>query len=128
MKVGVGVGDGPAVGVPVGVGVDAGGVAVRAPRVHGVMALLLSVTSAVRASALPLRLAPAARVMLVSARMFPNNELPASNVAELTTRHQTLQDGLITLTGAPPVMTRSLADLKIQVSDATPLSVSVPVR
>ena len=92
------------------------------------MALLLSVTSAVRANALPLRLAPAARVTLVSARIFPSNELPASNVAELTTRHQTLQEGLMTLTGAPPVMTRSLADLKIQVSDATPLSVSVPVK
>ena len=93
---------------------------------HALMALLLSVTSAVRASALPLRLAPAARVMLVSARIFPVNELPASNVAELTTRHQTLQDELITLAGAPPVITRSLADLKIHVSLAAPLSVSVP--
>ncbi|OFW10040.1 MAG: hypothetical protein A3H96_03550 [Acidobacteria bacterium RIFCSPLOWO2_02_FULL_67_36] len=94
---------------------------------HALMVLLLSVTSAVRASARPLRLAPAARVMLVSARMFPVNELPASSDAELTTRHQTLQDGLTTLAAAPPVTTRSLADLKIQVSEAVPLSVSVPV-
>jgi hypothetical protein len=95
-------------------------------RLHALMALLLSVTSAVRANAFPLRLAPAARVMLVSARIFPANELPASNVAVLTTRHQTLQDGLTTLAGAPPEIIRSLADLKTQVSEALPLSVSVP--
>jgi hypothetical protein len=90
------------------------------------MALPISVTSAVRANAFPLRLAPAARVMLVSARIFPINELPASNVAVLTTRHQTSQDGLTTLAAAPPVIIRSLADLKIQTSEARPVSVSVP--
>lgn len=55
-----------------------------------VMELPLSVTSAVRARALPFKLAPAAKVILVSARIFPTSELFASKVAVLTTLHHTL--------------------------------------
>lgn len=59
-------------------------------QVGPVMEALLSVTSAVRASALPFKLAPAANVILVSASMFPTSELFASNEAVLTTLHHTL--------------------------------------
>jgi hypothetical protein len=58
---------------------------------HTLMALLLRVTSAVRAKALPASAAPAARVTLVSAKTLPIKEVFAERVVELTERHQTLQ-------------------------------------
>jgi hypothetical protein len=102
---------------------------VAVAQVGPVIELLLRVTAAVRARALPFRLAPAAKVMLVSARMFPTNELLASRVAVLTTRHHTLHGKpppVKTTLAELPVITRSLADLKIQTPDESPLSVSVP--
>src|ERR1700738_679149 len=60
---------------------------------HALMVLLLKVTFAALAGARPLKLAPAAKVIAVSASIFPTNELPASSDAELTRRHQTLHDG-----------------------------------
>ena len=55
-----------------------------------VMTLLSSVTAPFRAKALPqLMLAPVFRVMLVSARIFPSNEVVVPRVAELPTTQYT---------------------------------------
>ena len=81
-----------AVGVFVGVLVAAG--AVR--QVEPVMVLESNVTAPVCARARPFKLAPVARPMDVSARIFPMNEVVVSRVAELPTLHHTLQ-------GSPPV-------------------------
>ena len=60
---------------------------------HSVMEtmLLSSVTAPVCAKALPDTLAPVFKVMLVSARMFPMNEVVVPRVAELPTCQNTLQ-------------------------------------
>jgi len=61
------------------------------------MLLPISVTAPVRAKALPIRLAPLFMVMLACARIFPRKLEVVSRVAELPTRHCTLQ-------GLPPLM------------------------
>src|SRR6185436_1111650 len=55
-----------------------------------VMVLESSVTAPFRARALPDTLAPVARVMLVSARILPANEVPVPRVAELPICQNTL--------------------------------------
>src|SRR5512135_2865978 len=84
---------GAGTGVGMGVGVGAW--------LHGALEIVLvsSVTAPLRAKARPDRLAPVARVMLVSARILPANELPAPMVADSPTIQKTLQ------TPPPLVMT-----------------------
>jgi hypothetical protein len=93
--------------------------------------LLLSVTAAFRASALPARLAPSFREMAVSARMLPSNVVFVSRVADDRTSHCTLH------ALAPTTETVELGEVmsvlaiwKVQDAPASPAasSVSVPVR
>ena len=123
------VGRGVWVGVAVAVAVDvavAVGVAVAAGAQPAVETLLLcSVTAPVCARARPFKSAPVFRVMLVSARIFPLNEVVVSRVADEATLHHTLH-------GSPPVtdepgdvISVDNTDLKIQTPD--PLSVKFPV-
>ena len=81
----VGVGDGPAVAVKVGVG---GG-----PTRHTELEMLLVsiVTAPFRARALPEMITRVVSVMLVRARMFPENRASVPSVAELPTCQNTLQ-------------------------------------
>src|SRR5450830_406231 len=65
---------------------------------HTVMELVSSVTAPFRARSLPDAFAPVVKVMLVSARMFPANEVVVPRVAELPTCQNTLQFD-------PPLMT-----------------------
>ena len=85
---GVGVGVGVGLGVAVGVG--------AAAQIGPEMVLLFNVTAPVCARARPSKLAPLFRLMEVSARIFPMNEVAVSRVAELPTLHHTLH-------GSPPV-------------------------
>ena len=62
--------------------------------------LVSIVTAALRASALPLSVAPVVKVMLASARMFPLNEVVVPTVAELPICQNTLQS-------SPPLRTRT---------------------
>jgi hypothetical protein len=80
----VGVGDGPAVGDSVGVG--------RGPsaQIELEMPLVSIVTAPLRASARPEIVAPVATVMLVKARMFPENRVSVPSVAELPICQNTL--------------------------------------
>ena len=100
------------------------------PSCYGIdMALSSMVTAPFRARALPDRLAPVPRLMLVSATMFPLKAVPVPSVAELPTCQYTLRALL------PPVMTtdellavlRALAILKMNMELALPESVSFPV-
>ena len=88
-----------------------------------VMVLESRVTAPVCARARPFKLAPVCRLMDVRARIFPTNEVPVPSVAELTTRHHTLQ-GSPPTTDEPDDVVRAAADLKIQTPD--PLRVSTP--
>ncbi len=77
------------VGVGVaGIGVGTGG---DGPPLHAVTLLLSSVTVPFRARTLPFTFAPVFKVMLVSARTFPTNEVVVPTVAELPTCHHTPQ-------------------------------------
>src|SRR5512147_524624 len=67
------------------------------------MVLVSSVTAPFRARARPDRLAPVARVTLVSARILPANELPAPMVADSPTIQNTLQ--------TPPPLVTTTAEL-----------------
>jgi hypothetical protein len=82
----VGVGEGPAVAVKVGVGEGA-------PRRHTALEMLLVsiVTAPFRARALPETITRVVSVMLVSARMFPENRVSVPSVAELPICQNTLQ-------------------------------------
>lgn len=88
-----------------------------------VMTLLSRVTAPVSARARPFKRAPVPTVMEVEARMVPVNEVFVPRVAELTSRHHTVQ-GLPPTTLAEPDVISVAADLKIQTPD--PLRVSVP--
>lgn len=97
VAVSVGVGDGPDVAVKVGVG-DGPEVAVSVgvgagPSRHSELEtpLVSIVTAPFRARALPETDTPVVSVMLVRARMFPENRLPVPSVAELPTCQNTLQ-------------------------------------
>ena len=113
------------VGIGNGVGTGTGG---AGPPLHDVTALLSSVTAPLRASVLPLRLAPVVIVMLVSARMFPAIELAVPMVAELVTCHHTPQ--------AEAPFRRTTDEAEAVVSELAiwkmytpaPSSVSVPVN
>ena len=92
------------------------------------MRLVSSVTAAVRASALPLRVAPVCIWMLASAMMLPTKVVETAIVAELPTT-QKMSHGcapLISDTRAPVAVTRVLPILKMYMPP--PLSVSVPVK
>ena len=80
----VGVGDGPAVGDRVGVG---GG---PSAQIELETPLVSNVTAPFRASALPEIVAPVVTVMLVRARMFPENRVSVPSVAELPICQNTL--------------------------------------
>jgi len=111
----VGVFVGVAVGVSVGVAVRVGvavGVSVAAPQTRE-MTLVSSVTAPVCAIARPFSVAPVFKEMDVSARMFPINVEFVSSVAELPTRHHTLQ-GSSPVTDEPDELMSVDADLKIQ--------------
>jgi hypothetical protein len=71
-----------------------GGIGVTGGTPHTAAATLLesSVTAPFRARTLPDTFAPVLRVMLVSARMLPTNEVVVPRVAELPTCQKTLQD------------------------------------
>ncbi len=88
-----------------------------------VMMLLSRVTAPVSARARPFKCAPAPTVMDVEARMVPVNEVFVPRVAELTSRHHTLQGSPPTTLAVPDVISVD-ADLKTQTPD--PLRVSVP--
>ena len=91
-----------------------------------VMVLLSRVTPPVCARARPSRAAPVCSWMLVLARIFPSNTVPIPSVAELTSRHHTLQGSPPTTLALPELEVMSVAaDLKIQTPD-DPLRVSVP--
>ena len=111
------------VGVAVG-GADVGVSVACAPQFGPVMMLESSVTAPVCARARPSKLALLFRVMDVSARIFPMNEVVVSRVAELATLHHTLH-GSPPLTDEPGDVISVDADLKIQTPD--PLSVRFPV-
>ena len=97
----------------------------------GVMLLVSSVTAPLRASARPIMFAPVVSVMLVSARMFPANEVVVPSVAELPTCQKTLHcdPPLIITTEEPLAVVSVLPILKMNTAAALPcaLSVSVPV-
>jgi len=59
-----------------------------------------NVTAPLRASVRPLTVAPVVNVMLVSATMFPLNDVFVPSVAELPTCQNTLQS-------LPPLMTKT---------------------
>ena len=88
-----------------------------------VIVLLSSVTAPVCAKARPFKLAPVCSLMDVEARIFPINEVFVPRVAELTSRHHTLQGSPPTTLAVPEVI-KVAADLKIQTP--VPLRVSVP--
>jgi hypothetical protein len=100
------------VGVSVGVFVGIGCTA----QIGLTMMLDCNTTWPVCAKTLPLKIAPVFRLASVSARIFPKNEEVVPKVAELPTRHHTLQ-------GSPPVIDepgaviRVDAVLKIQTPD-----------
>ena len=122
VMVAVGVGVFVVVGAVVGVAVGAGG----ARQIKPVMVLVSNVTAPVCARARPFKLAPVCRLMDVSARIFPINEVFVPRVAELGTFHHTLHGSPPTTLAVPEVMSVA-ADLKIQTPD-DPLRVSVPVN
>jgi len=119
------VGDGPAVFVAVGTNVSvAVGTGVAAAAQGGLEKVLLSnVTAPFCAKARPSKLAPVSMLMDADASILPINDVLVPSVAELPTRHHTLQ-GFPPTTLALPVVVRELADLKIQTP--APLSVSAP--
>src|ERR1017187_7282316 len=80
---------GPSVGTEAPGG--GGGTGGPGPPLHAVTLLLSSVTAPFRARTLPSVLAPVFRVILVSARTFPANEVVVPRVAELPTCHHTPQ-------------------------------------
>jgi hypothetical protein len=94
--------------------------------------LLSSVTAPVCASALPDTLAAVFRVMLVSARMFPMNEVVVPRTAELPTCQNTLQGDppLIMFTDELLAVVRVLTILKMKTALALPWAsrVTVPVN
>jgi hypothetical protein len=92
-------------------------------QIKPVMVLESNVTAPVCARARPFKVARVCRLMDVSARIFPINEVSVPSVAELATLHHTSQ-GLSPTTLAEPEVMRVDADLKIQTPD--PLRVSVP--
>ncbi|KKU08959.1 MAG: hypothetical protein UX12_C0026G0001 [Candidatus Collierbacteria bacterium GW2011_GWC1_45_47] len=108
-----------------GAAVGAGGLLVTGTvlQLDLLIVLLSKVTAPLRANARPLKSAPVAMVMSVSARMFPVRSVFVPRVAELTTFHQTLHASP-PMTLAVPDVTRVDADLKTQTPD--PLRVSVP--
>jgi hypothetical protein len=122
---GIGVGVFVAPGIGVGVFVAPGtGVVVPAGAQGGPLKVLLSsVTEPVCARARPFTLAPVCTLMDVEAKMLPIHDVLVPRVAELTTRHHTWH-GSPPETLAPPEVTRSDADLKIQTPD--PARVSAP--
>jgi hypothetical protein len=81
----VGVGDGPAVEVKVGVGAG------PAAQIALEMLLVSIVTAPLRASARPETITRVVSVMLVRARMFPENRVSVPRVAELPICQNTLQ-------------------------------------
>ena len=107
---------------------------VLAPTTQGnlLMVFVISVTAPLRASIRPSTVAPALRLMLVSAITVPRNLEPAPIVAELVTCQKTLQDEapLMRLTRLPGPVMRVAADLKMKTALGSPAasSVSVPVR
>lgn len=122
----VGVFVGVYLGVFVGVylGVFVGVAVIFSSQIGPVMVLDSNVTAPVCARARPFNLAPVFRLMDVSARIFPINEVFVPRVAELTTRHHTSKALPPTTLAVPEVM-RVDADLKIQ-TPPNPLRVSVP--
>ena len=94
--------------------------------------LLSSVTAPLRARALPDKLAPVVRVMLVSATMLPGREEPVPKVAELLTCQNTPQPGapLMRRTEEPLAVVSVLPTLKMKTAFGLPCasSVSVPVN
>jgi hypothetical protein len=126
-----------ATGVAVGAGVNGGRVGGTttggaALHVDVLKWSLISVTSPLRASALPWTVTALSSVMDVIARIVPTKEEPEPRVAELVTCQKTLQ-------GLPPLMnTTELVDAVMRSDVAwkihtefglfAPSSVSVPVR
>jgi len=112
----------------VGVCVDPG----RAAHEAKEMLLVSNVTAPVRANALPIMLTPVFTVILVSARIFPLNEVVVPSVAELPTCQNTLQGEalLIRTTDDADAVVSVLPILKIQTALGSPwaLSVSAPVN
>ena len=94
------------------------------PHADMLMVLLSIVTAPVCAKALPSKVAWVARAIIVDARILPRSDVSTPSVAELTTRHQMLQDEPPPTTFAVPEVMSVDADLKIQTPE--PLSVSVP--
>ena len=105
-------------------------VVVIAP-VGAVIRLLSSVTAPFRARVRPVTRTPVVTVMLASARMFPENDVPVPSVAELPTCQKTLSADapLITTTDEALAVVSVLPILKMKIPLALPLalSVSVPV-
>lgn len=102
-----------------------------APHVVALTALVSSVTAPFSAKARPVRLAPVVTVMLASARIFPENDVPVPSVAELPTCQNTLHVAppLIRTTDEPLAVVSVLPILKMKTALALPwaLSVRVPV-
>src|ERR1700680_2655317 len=96
------------------------------------MLLVSSVTAPFLAKTLPFTLAPVVRVMLVSARMFPTNDVLVPRVAELPTCQKTLQDcaPLIKRTFEVLAVVSAVPIWKMKTALGSPcaLSVSVPVN
>ena len=100
-----------------------------AKHVGTVISVLFNVTAPFLARSLPLTVEPPSSVIEVRARMVPVKEVVVPSVAELPTCQKTLQ------AWAPPVrvIVASVAVVrvepawKIQMSEALPLRVSVPV-
>ena len=86
------------------------------------------VTAPWSAMALPDTLAPAVRVMLATARIFPVNAVPVPRVAELPTAQKTSVSGLLPLltTDELVAVVSVLPILKIQ--GPAPVRVSFPVN
>lgn len=125
MAVDVGVGDGPAVGDSVGVG--------RGPsaQIELETPLVSIVTAPFRASVRPATVAPVVTVMLVRARMLPENRLSVPSVAELPTCQNTLhRDAMLmreTLEVLAVVSVLPIWKTKTAAGFPRAFSVSVPV-
>jgi hypothetical protein len=91
------------------------------------MVSLINVTAPLRASALPLSVAPLFMLMLCSAIMVPLNVVVVSSVAELPTCQKMLHLLPVPATDEPGPVVSVLPILKTQTSAAVPLRVTVPV-
>ena len=102
------------------------------PPLQTVTWLLSSVTAPFRAKALPVKLAPVFRVMLVSATMLPASAVPVPRVAELPTCQNTpqLDALLIRSTDEALAVVSVLPILKMKTALGLPCAsrVSVPVN